>query len=280
MLDFGGFALPTDFDFERTRVGGFTEIDGLIANDTTMTGGVRVDDYDDGFTRATARIGLLHTTANALQWRVNAGTGFKPPSFYALAHPLVGNPDLRPERATSFDAGVRGGLANDRGMWDLTVFDARFRDGVDFDPGPPPQLVNRTEIRTRGVELGVRFRATEQWLVQAAVSNSTARTEPDGERLRLRPRWRGTVKVAWLPTDDLQITGAVEHVGSLPDTSIPTADVTLNAWTRVDLGASWQVRTSGEVFLSVDNVLDAEYEEAVGFPSPGRRFRLGLRTAF
>jgi outer membrane receptor protein involved in Fe transport len=46
----------------------------------------------------------------------------------------------------------------------------------------------------------------------------------------------------------------------------------------VDGGASWQVTRQVTAFARGLNLLDREYEEAFGYPSPGRLGMVGLRV--
>jgi outer membrane receptor protein involved in Fe transport len=66
-------------------------------------------------------------------------------------------------------------------------------------------------------------------------------------------------------------------VGSSLDSSIPTGDVRLDAYTRVDVSASWQLSPRFEAYLAIDNLTDQEYEEFVGFEARGIAPRAGLR---
>jgi len=211
---------------------------------------------------------------------VNAGTGFKPPSFYALANPLVGNPDLKPERAVTVDAGVRHVLAGQQGLLDLTVFTSRFRDGIDFDPGPPPRLVNRADIRSRGAEGALTWRPTATFSLAGSLTYTDARSEPDHARMRARPRWQSGLAATWQARRTLSLRASWISVGNVPDSSVPTGDVLLDGWTRLDLAVVWQPGNRAGLTLAVDNMLDRAYEEAIGFPSPGRRVRAGLRLRF
>ena len=54
----------------------------------------------------------------------------------------------------------------------------------------------------------------------------------------------------------------------------------LDAYQRVDLGLHWQPAAQVQLSLFVDNVGDAEYEEAPGFPSVGIRPRVAARLRF
>jgi outer membrane receptor protein involved in Fe transport len=160
------------------------------------------------------------------------------------------------------------------------VFASRFKDGTDFDPGPPPQIVNRNEINCRGAELALEWRLTSTWRVGSSLTYVNARRDPGDVRMRARPRWRGGVFTNWAPTAALTFTAAVTAIDRVPDSSIPTGDVWLEAWARCDLAARWQVREGWSATVAIDNILDADYEEAVGFPALGRTVRGGLRVDF
>jgi outer membrane receptor protein involved in Fe transport len=68
--------------------------------------------------------------------------------------------------------------------------------------------------------------------------------------------------------------------GETFDSSIPTDDLFLDSYNRLDVTATLKYSDKLNLLLSVDNLLDENYEEAIGFPSPGIRARLGLRYQF
>ena len=61
---------------------------------------------------------------------------------------------------------------------------------------------------------------------------------------------------------------------------MPTGDAMLDPYHRVDANVIWTPMASLSFVLAVDNLLDEQYEEAIGFPAVGRRARLGLRYRF
>lgn len=63
----------------------------------------------------------------------------KLPSFYALGHPFVGNPELKPERGRQAELYYTNGDSSPW-KWRVTLFRAHYRDLVDFEAGPPPRL--------------------------------------------------------------------------------------------------------------------------------------------
>lgn len=280
LLDFGFFQLPAGFSMVRDRFGGFIEGTGPLTSALTLSAGLRGDHFDDVGTHATGRIGLLGAVNENTQWRANAGTGFKAPSFFGLAHPLVGNPDLKPERGRSIDAGLRHTFASGRGLVDVSLFASELTDGVDFDPGPPPRVANVAEIRSSGAEAAAIWRWTRTLSLSGALTYTDARSQPDEARMRSRPHWRGSLGVVWSPLPELALDARLTGIDEVPDSSIPTGDVMLPGWARVDLAARWTIRDRWSVTAACDNLLDQAYEEVVGFTAPGRRLRLGLRVNF
>ena len=278
-LVYGPFAFPASFAAMRNRVGAFGEYTWRPAAGWLVEPSLRVDEYRQAGARLTPRLGVRVPLAASTVLRLNAGTGFKPPSFYALSNPLVGNPALRPEKAQTADAGIER-LFGSRGTLDLGFFSSRFRDGIDFDPGPPPRLVNRSQIRSDGLEASVRWKAGDTLELGGTGTYADARSEPGGGRLRGRPRTEGSVHVAWTPVKTLAIAASLVAVGQVLDSSVPTGDILLPDWHRLDLSARLQLRPGVSVLAAVENALDERYDEAVGVPSPGVRWRAGISARF
>ncbi len=278
-LQFGPMTMPTSFATDRTRLGAYAETSGPLSETVDLVAGARADHYDDGATRGTFRGGLLGKIDSATQWRLNAGTSFKPASFYALANPLVGDSDLKPERSRSFDAGLRRALADGRLFVDLTGFVTRIRDGVDYDP-VLGRLVNRTGIHSRGAELAATWHAVDTLAVAGSLTYTDAHSAPGDERLRSRPAWRGGLSATWTPVAALDLVAAIAATSDVRDNSKPTGDVLLGGWARFDLAARWRVTKTCAVTAALDNALDQTYAEAVGFTAPGRRLRLGVQARF
>ncbi len=278
-LQFGPMTLPTSFSAERDRLGAYAETSGPLCETVTLVAGARADHYDDGKTRGTFRGGLLAKLDSTTQWRLNAGTSFKPASFYALANPLVGDSNLKPERARSFDTGLRRTFAEGRLLVDLTAFATRIRDGVDYDP-LRGRLVNRAGIQSRGAELATTWRACNTLSFAGSLTYTDAHSNPGHERLRSRPAWRGGVSATWTPRAALDLTAALTATSDLRDNSKPTGDVMVGGWARLDLAARWRVTKQFAVTAALDNALDQTYAEAVGFTAPGRRLRLGVQAQF
>jgi vitamin B12 transporter len=208
------------------------------------------------------------------------GKAFKLPSLYALGHPLVGNPDLNPERGESYELELSQHLLDGAASWSATWFDGEFRNAIDFDSGPPPMLVNRNRVDTQGVELAGRLGVGEQWMLDASVTNARSRIASTGGELRNRPEWRAGLGAHWAPTAALKFSAAATYVGTSFDSSIPTGDVDLPAYTTIDVSAVWKLSPRLETYLAIDNLTDEQYEQFVGFEVRGIAPRLGLKLSF
>jgi len=243
--------------------------------------GVRVDN-PEGYSSVTSpRVRVAYefedsgfTVAGA--W----GKAFKLPSLYALGHPLVGNPDLVPERGESYELELSQQLLDGDARWSATYFDGEFRNAIDFDSGPPPMLVNRNRVDTRGFELAGELKVDELWTLDASVTNAKSEIASTGGQLRNRPEWRGGFGAHWAPNAALRFSASATYVGESFDSSIATGDVDLPAYTRVDVSAVWQVSPKFETYLVIDNLTDEKYEQFVGFVSRGILPRAGIKLTF
>ncbi len=281
-LDFGGgFVLPTSFALERDSWAPFAEIRLNTTFGLSTQAGVRVDNPDDESAVTSPRIRVAYEFADSgLRVAGSWGKAFKLPSLYALGHPLVGNPDLVPERGESQELELSQSFANGMGRLSATWFDGEFRNAIDFDSGPPPMLVNRNRVDTHGVELAGRFAVDETWAFDASVTQVKSRIASTGGQLRNRPEWRGGIGAHWTPWNALRLSASATYVGESFDSSIATGDVDLDAYTRLDVSAVWQLSEKIQTYLAIDNLTDEQYQQFVGFESRGIMPRAGVKFSF
>lgn len=279
-LDFGGFAFPAEFELERTQWAGFSEAALRVKSNTSLRAGLRIDDSDEQAATTSPRLSVAHDIPT-LHTQVSAtwSEGFKLPSMYALGDPIVGNAELKPERSSSYELAIRSLPDQRRLQWELTYFHATYRNAIDFDPGPPPRLVNRTRIETRGIEASARAGLGERLFISANVLHTSNDIVGTDSELRNRPEWRGSVNVEWLPTSQWTLAAALVSSGSFADSSIPTGDVRMGSYSRVDLSASRQIGAHARLLLRLANVTDEEYQEYVGFPAPGTVASVGMKIS-
>ncbi len=271
-----GFPVPAGFDFARTTRSAFAEASLRPGGGFGFNLAVRFDDVAGGGHRWTGRA--------AASWRpvsggptlfARAGEGYKLPSFYALAHPLIGNPALRPERSRNYEVGAE--LAGEAGDFvRVALFANRFRDLIDFDPATFA-TVNRDRVRAGGAELEGRWRPAASLSLAGALSWLDLDSPTP---LRGRPRWQGSLRAAWQASAVLELNAAVRFNSAYFDSSIPTGPIRADGHGEADLGARWRVSKGFSLVAAVRNLTGERYEDAVGFPAPGRLVRVAAAAEF
>ncbi|VAW79478.1 hypothetical protein MNBD_GAMMA15-2547 [hydrothermal vent metagenome] len=280
-LDFGGFPLPSRFSLDRELTAGFIELGYYPLDDLDIEFGIRIDQAENFNSRYSPRIGVVYRLP---EWgsRLHAGwhEGFKQPGFFALGNPLVGNPQLLPETSRSIEAGIEQSIGKRGGRIGVTVFRNRFFNLIDFDPGPPPMLVNRKEAVMQGVEVSGSSGVWKTLQMNWQLTHLTTRLRSSSEELRQRPEWTANTELLWQPHANRTSSVRVTYVGDVIDSSIPTGKTTLDDYVRIDVSTSWRFAPDWRMALAIENLLDADYREAVGFPAPGISPRVEIQGAF
>lgn len=276
---FGPDPVPNSFRLDRDIVGVFAEGRYLPDSRWILQASIRHDEPDGAGGETTGKLGAVHTLANGTtRLRANWGTGFKLPSFFALGSPLVGDPDLRPEKSTSVDVGISQSLLSGAAEVSVTVFDNDYTDFIDFDADCFCN-VNR-EVTTGGLELEGNWSVSAELALRAHATWTDIDVKDSDLELLQRPDWRGGAALRWSPAENWLVDLDWLYVGEALDSSIPTGILELDPWHRVDLSLNWVATPRLRLALAVDNLLDAGYEEAVGFPAAGIRPRFGVRYLF
>lgn len=276
-----GAPVPTSFALTRYILSPYAEIQFSAVENLYAVIGGRLD-FPEGFNDAfSPRAGLTYKIAPTdTTLRANWGKGFKLPSFFSLSSPIVGNPDLVPEKSESIDVGVSQRVWGGRAGAQVNLYYNRFKNLIDFDEGPPPILVNRSRVTVKGFEIIGDINPWDPLTVSGSVTYADSDIEGTGEELRNRPKWFGGFSVEFRPEESLVMVLDAVFTGDVHDSSIPTGDVVLDPYTVLDFTATWTPTRNVRVFLAVENLLNAEYEQFVGFPAPGISPRAGLRLTY
>ena len=282
-------------DATERRLGAFVHADASYGR-LRLFPALRLDVYAlPGAARQTALSPRFGLNLRPLPWRAlrlkaSLGRAFRVPTFNDRFWQPGGDPDLRPERGWTFDAGALLHHAA-RGVdlkAEASFFLHRLRDQILWRPvaGGFYAPANFSRVRTRGLELSGEARAR---LARAAaldagffytLTDARDRSDPDAasfdHQLRYVPRrqLKGYLGVAWRA---LRLDVSARHVGK----RFVTADgrQALDPYWVVDA----QFRVTGALplarmtlALALENAFDAAYEGIKGYPMPPRAMRLRL----
>jgi vitamin B12 transporter len=237
-----------------------------------LTAGLRSDDHDT-FGRATTGRATAAWLSKESRWKLRAtyGTAFRSPGFldlYGRSSFYVGNPNLHPEKARGWDAGVDYFLAGNRGVLSATWFDTRYRDLIVFDFGVfPGTTANVERARTKGLELAAKLDLAGGTKVRLAYSYLEANNLSQGMRLLRRPRQSGSIDLWHEFGRGLSAGTGVAFAADRRDVNAATfATINGEDYTVVRIYGAWQVNPQLAVKARVENLLDEKYEEVHGYP--------------
>jgi vitamin B12 transporter len=280
----------TTLDTTRHNTAAYAQVLAGVDRPFSGTLGVRVDHNQQFGAHATGRAGVVWRIAAHTRARATAGTGFKEPTFYEnfAAGFARGNPDLKPERSTSWEAGVAQTLAGDRVTVRATYFHQRFNDLIQYSAAPVgPDSVNYGNVAdaaARGVELGVEALLGAALSLDASYTYLDARDLTTHERLQRRPTHAGSLRLGSTLATRGSASVAVVFTGDRDDldySTYPFARVTLPPHARVDLAATYALIRGHSVTpglalrVRIANAFDARYQDVKNFPTPRRTLSLG-----
>lgn len=271
---------------------GFVEVVTGLDRALSLTAGARLDDNQRFGTYGTYRVGASFLLAAGTHVRASIGTGFKEPSLfqnYATGF-TVGNPNLKPERTTSWEAGVDQELG--RGVAArVTYFNQQFRQLIEYgnaDSLHPFNYFNVPAAWARGAEASIHanmgtwgaLSATYTYLQTRTTRGDTGSTALflTGQPLIRRPSHSVTISASAGIPGGGSAGAEWSYVGRRQDIDFNGGGrVTLPAYGRVDVSAQYPLTFLGGVGVSarVENVLDAQYQEVLSFRARGRTIVFG-----
>ena len=282
---------------ERTNLGAYVQDRVLLGRRAYLTVGGRVERNGSYGTHAVPRAALavrLQDGEDATTLRASAGAGVKEPSFlesYGESFFAKGNPDLDPERSTTFDLGVEQRLFGSQLRASITAFRHDYRDQIAWSVVDwntyEGTYVNLARTQARGMEVALEARPEahlhllgQYTYLDGEIIESPSDFDPvyaEGEPLLRRPKHQGSLS-AQLSFPRWSAGATLVRVGERADSDFVGLGLTrAEPYTRLD--ARLRVRVAGpvEAFAVAENLLDAEYQEVLGYPALGRSVRGGLR---
>ncbi len=271
-----------------------------FAEQLSVSAGVRHDNNSD-FRNATT----FRTTAaylldeHGLRLHGSYGTGVKNPTFTerfgffasSLFSPFVGNPNLSPEKSRGWELGVSKDFLGSRLNIDLTYFNEKLEDEINgffFDISTlTSTAVNETGISKRqGIELSGLALLSERLSMSANYTYLDAtQADATGAQLReiRRPKHIANLAFDYIFMDErANLNLSANYNGKQSDFFFPPPffsqeTVSLNSFTLVNLTGSFQLSRQMSLYGRIENLLDDNYEEILGFQSTGIAFYAGIK---
>ena len=276
----------TAFGIEREDIeanGLETSIDGIFglhefkaSEALTLTGGLRVDDHEDFGSKTTGRIAAAFNPNSQMTLRTSWGQGFKAPTIFQGTFFCCGadapNPDLEPETSEAFDLGLDWRSSDGKLELGATYFSQDIKNLINFSAGT---YFNVAEVETSGIELYGDYQMAEWLNISASYAIIDAEDKSIAGQLARIPERSGDVTFAVTPTGPL--SGAL-HIRYNGDENDANGEVA--AWTRIDASAGYDISETVELFVRVENLFDEEYQQVLGYGTPGTSGSVGFRFKY
>jgi vitamin B12 transporter len=285
-------------DVGRTNNGGFFHEQYSIGRRLFFTGGARIENSTTFGSRfvprgsATLQVLADHGPLSATYVRISGGRGFTEPSLlqnFAREAFYVGNPDLRPEKTTMFDAGIVQELFGRRVRAEATYFRNSFRDLIVFDGSLSPASWNNIDRSwARGLETSVTARPFRYLQISGNYTrlytkitrtNTINPYSGVGQELPRRPKNSGAAWVSISPRRWSLMVGG-RAVGERRDTDFVYGITRNPRYGTMFVNASYNLTRHVMPYLRMDNALNERYEEVLGYTALTRSVIGGMRVSW
>ena len=292
---------------DRTSHEIYLQDDWFIGERWELLSGIRVQDDSDFGTHVAPKINLRYELGWGQDWRsftrLSWGQGYRVPNLKerhylfdhsSLGYIVVGNPDLEPERSTSWQLGL-GGVWREQVWFDLNLFHNRLKDLIVTDEDTDASLTrglivysyqNLERAKTMGAELALGWQASPVLRLDLGYTWLRTENEEIGQELTRRPRHQVSAGVDWraLQTQAGTKLGLSLRGRYQSDELVSTEnDAYSPAWFQLDVKANLDLSEDFRLFAGVDNLFDEQRNFADPYdygPVAGRYFYLGARYAW
>jgi vitamin B12 transporter len=273
----------------------------------TLNAGVRAEDNSSFGTKVVPRVGgsyLLSQGHGELgETRLHAfyGEGIVEPELaqsFGTDPCFPGNPNLLPEESRTASGGVDQSLFQGRLHLSADYFYNQFHDIISFAFGPTTpscEFGTGTYFNTdlaiaRGVNLSGELHP-RRWLRIVghysydntrviSAPNAFDETELPGNHLLRRPVNSGSLE-ANFSVKQFNFNALGYFSGVRTDSDFLGLGLTRNpGYVRIDCAATYRVRREVSLFVRAANLLNKQYQDALGFPALGREIIGGVKLTF
>lgn len=242
-----------------------------------VTLGGRWDDHDSfGGEFSPRAYGVYNLTDH---WVIKGGAGksFRAPSIYQFDESygvlacrgmctLVGNPDLKPETATSYELGTL--FQNERIEAGIMFFHNDIEDMIVTDSwraGYQPSVMtysNVSKARVQGYELQGRYALSDRIGLRGNYTYSDAEDRDTDEQLRNTPQHVANLGVDWQVRNDLAMNLDYQYTGSqLLYVSAAEPNVESAAFHVLNLGARYQATPQLALRAGMNNLTNEKRDD-------------------
>lgn len=204
------------------------------------------------------------------------------PAIQQLYDEISGAPDLDPEKAMNYEAGITHDF-NQKTSGGLTVFQSTVENYIE-KLETSALYENFQKYRFKGVELTAQHQCRQPLLLKTSLTlmkSEEVDSTVGRDDLQYRPETRFSLAGIWSARNGIETSCEFLHTDgqSFYSKKAPYKKAELNEINQTNIRFSKPLRYhSLNVYLGVDNLFDRDFETSYGVPAPGRFWYLGLQA--
>jgi len=287
-LVFGSFVLGAEIGKEeidstnlgvhsRSKEAIYIEFEPKLANKFILNLGMRGDHYSEWGWEGCPTLSAGYRVSPYVKLRGSIGRSFRVPTYtdlYYVSPANVGNPDLVPERAWSYEMGVD--YNREDIYWGVTLFRREGSNLIDWIwRNSTWEAENIGEVDTDGLEAAFKIKFDESLPISSV---SLGYTYLDSEKKT------GITSKYVLNYLKHQICLEFDHMLPLEARQVWKLSykdrVQGDEYWLLDSRISKKLENGKEIFVEGTNLLDTSYSEQGGVPMPGRWVQGGMKVEF
>ncbi|MEI7455664.1 MAG: TonB-dependent receptor [Nitrosomonadales bacterium] len=244
---------------------------------------LRQDHYSDFGTANTGLLGYGLSFSDSWRATASISNAFKAPTLNDMFYPFTnfgfgftyaGNPNLKPERSQSREAGLH--YAGDGPRIDVVYFDNRISDLIGSNAAGST-MININQAQIIGQELSYSGDFGNKHL-KASATFQNPRDVATGALLQRRAKQFGSIAASH-DFNDWNMGAELRYSGARQDFNynlFPSVAVSLPSYQLFNLTTRYQINKNLSLSGRMDNVFNRSYSEVYSYNTLGRTLFVGL----
>lgn len=262
---------------EQRTSGGYLEFLHTINDHISYTVGGRYDRNSNFGETFNYRFAPVISIDNDTRIKAVYGTGFKAPSLFQLFSSF-GSQTLNAEESRSFDVAFERVL-NDNTIFEVRYFKNKIDNLIDFDPNTF-LFSNINSADFEGFE-GVLNLLYDDLFIKLYYTYTDTHNNSNQQSLLRRARNKAGLNVNYKYSSKLNFGSELQFVGRRFDNNFntfPAQREALGSYFLLNLLSTYSICKNVDLRFRVENLLDRNYENVLGFNTPRRSFFVGINV--
>ena len=263
---------------DNSAYAGYIQDEWFINDKILFIPAVRYDHNEQFGGKTTPKLGATYFLSDNSRIKANWGKSWRAPNLvelYAGFTTIYGNPDLKPEEATTWELGFEA--EKDNNWLKLNYFNSKYDNLITYDKvNGKNTFINAQDAKTDGVEFEVGRQFNDNWSIRAT-SNWLNAKDSEGEKVSATADNISTLELNY---DDNDINGYSAKLWNSWVSNYHYANENYDYNTLnfvVNKKFAFDDGRSGRVYAGVDNIGDKKIGDIY---LEGRIWRVGAEITF